>query len=440
MNTASNTFSHNNRKEFLSVRGEMAELTRKKDWSKTPIGPISDWPHSLRTLVTAVLNSKFPMFLWWGPDLICFYNDAYRPSLGQNGKHPSILGMRGEDAWTEIWSIIKPLIDQVISGGGATWSEDQLIPIFRNGKIEDVYWTFSYSPVNDDAGNIGGVLVTCSETTDKVITKLRLEESERRLRSMIRQAPVAIAIFRGKNQVTEMANSRALEIWGRKEEEILNKPILEAIPELESQGIKELLDDVYNTGNVFSAPELPVKLLKQGILETAYINLTCEPLYNSSGLIEGVMVVGSEITEQAKTRKTIEASEKKFRLLADSMPQHIWTADPQGNLNYFNQSVFDYSGLSLEQINQDGWIQIVHPDDREQNIKEWVDAVTTGKDFLLEHRFRKHDGTYNWQLSRAKPQRDENGIIQMWVCTSTEIHVHKNNRNELDKQVKHRNS
>ena len=114
---------------------------------------------------------NFPCFYFGVNELICFYNDAYRPSLGKDGKHPSILGMRGIDAWPEIWLIIQPLIDQVLAGGEATWNEDQLIPIYRNGKIEDVYWTFSYSPVNDESGKPAGVFVTCTETTDKVVTR-----------------------------------------------------------------------------------------------------------------------------------------------------------------------------------------------------------------------------------------------------------------------------
>ena len=142
-----------------------------------------------------------------------------------------------------------------------------------------------------------------------------------------------------------------------------------------------------------------------------------------------------DITSQKNYEKTIIESERRFRLLADSMPQHIWTSDPQGNLNYFNKSVFDYSGLTLEQIIKGGWLQIVHPDDRDRNIKEWMNSITTGKDFLLEHRFRRHDGEYHWQLSRAIPQKDENGKIQMWVGTSTNIQEQKTFANELEKQV-----
>src|SRR6478735_1174757 len=200
-----------NNLQFLAGGGEMGKLTREKDWSETPVGPMQFWPQSLRTTLSIILNSKFPMFLWWGPQLICFYNDAYRPSLGQNGKHPSILGMRAEEAWTEIWHIIKPLIDQVLAGGESTWSEDQLIPIYRNGKLEDVYWTFSYSPVNDESGNPAGVFVTCTETTAKMVTLQALEESKNELEFAIKATDLGTWDY---NPVTKKfsANER-LKIW-----------------------------------------------------------------------------------------------------------------------------------------------------------------------------------------------------------------------------------
>ncbi len=157
--------------------GELGELIRTKDWAQTILGPPDQWPQSLRTILSMLLHARFPMFLWWGPDLIQFYNDAYRPSLGRTGKHLTALGQRGADCWPETWPIIKPLIDQVLAGGEATWNEDQLIPIHRNGRIENVYWTFSYSPVWQETGLVGGVLVVCQDTTASV-TRVR-EEQER---------------------------------------------------------------------------------------------------------------------------------------------------------------------------------------------------------------------------------------------------------------------
>src|SRR5450432_104772 len=245
---------------FLSGGGEMGKLTREKNWSKTAVGDISTWPQSLRTTLSILLNSKFPMFLFWGDELTCFYNDAYRPSLGNDGKHPGILGMAGKEAWSEIWAIIKPLMDQVLAGGEATWSEDQLIPIYRNGKIEDVYWTFSYSPVNDESGEVAGVLVTCSETTEKVNAFRSLAESNRRYFNNIMQAPVAMCIFRGPNHTVEIANELMLELWGKKAEQVMNKPIFEGLPEAMGQGLERLIDNVYQTGEKFVANERRINL------------------------------------------------------------------------------------------------------------------------------------------------------------------------------------
>ncbi|HXB10429.1 MAG TPA: PAS domain-containing protein, partial [Bacteroidia bacterium] len=253
-----------NTSEFISGGGEMGQLIRSKDWSKTSLGDFGEWPTGLKTILGLLLNSKFPMFLWWGPELICFYNDAYRPSLGKDGKHPSILGMPGEQAWSEAWHIIKPLVDQVLETGEATWFEDQLVPIYRNGHVEDVYWTFSYSPVMDDAGKRAGVFVTCTETTGKVILLKELEESNKRFFNNIMHAPVAMCIFRGKSHVVEIANERMLELWGKQSEDVIGKPIFEGLPEAKGQGLEALVDHVYSTGEKFVANERPVDLPRNG--------------------------------------------------------------------------------------------------------------------------------------------------------------------------------
>jgi PAS domain-containing protein len=163
--------------QYLKDGGEMGRLTRAYNWSETTLGDPENWSLSLLTTIGIMLKSKFPMFLWWGDELIQFYNDAYRPSLGNEGKHPKALGQRGAECWPEIWPVIKPLIDQVMQGGPSTWSEDQLIPIYRNNRLEDVYWTFSYSKVDDESGKPGGVLVICSETTEKVLNFQKIENT-----------------------------------------------------------------------------------------------------------------------------------------------------------------------------------------------------------------------------------------------------------------------
>jgi signal transduction histidine kinase/CheY-like chemotaxis protein len=152
--------------------GQMGELMRAYDWSATPLGPVATWPATLRTVVSLLLSTRHPMFLWWGPELIQFYNDGYRQSLGPD-RHPSALGQRGRECWSEIWPIIGGEVESIMAGGEATWHEDHLVPITRGDRLQDVYWSYSYSPVHDDEGRVGGVLVTVQETTQRVLAERR---------------------------------------------------------------------------------------------------------------------------------------------------------------------------------------------------------------------------------------------------------------------------
>ena len=122
-----------NHPHFLDGGGEMGARIRGFDWRASTLGEPAGWPAALRTAVRILLTTNHPVFLFWGADLICFYNDAYSRSLGAE-KHPSILGARGRVAWDEIWPIIGPQIEQVMGGGGATWHEDHLVPITRHGR------------------------------------------------------------------------------------------------------------------------------------------------------------------------------------------------------------------------------------------------------------------------------------------------------------------
>jgi hypothetical protein len=155
---------------FLKKTGEIGELILQYDWSRTCIGDMDNWPPSLRINIANILHSAFPMFLFWGDDFLCFYNDACRPSLGDNGKHPAI-GKKAIVVWGDIWHIIGPLIQKVIVTHEPVLFEDQLVPFERNGKMEDIYWTFTYSPAYGEDDQVKGVLVTCMETTKSVLAR-----------------------------------------------------------------------------------------------------------------------------------------------------------------------------------------------------------------------------------------------------------------------------
>jgi signal transduction histidine kinase/CheY-like chemotaxis protein len=154
--------------------GEMAELIRRKDWSRTPLGPVESWSQSLRMMVGFLLANRFPLLLWWGAQYISIYNDAYRPILG--AKHPRSLGQPVSECWSEIWHILKPLIDTPFAGGPATWMEDLPLEINRYGFVEETHFTIAYSPVPDETAprGIGGVLATVHEITEKVVGERRI--------------------------------------------------------------------------------------------------------------------------------------------------------------------------------------------------------------------------------------------------------------------------
>ena len=160
---------------FLSGGGEMGHRMRTFDWSTSPVGAPDKWPQSLKTAVSICIGSRYPIVIWWGhPEYTMFYNDGYIPALGVT-KHPGCLGRSGRECWKEIWSTVGPMLDSVFETGVATWSEDLLLVMNRNLPREEVYFTFSYSPIHGDDGNVDGIFCACYETTDRVISVRRLQ-------------------------------------------------------------------------------------------------------------------------------------------------------------------------------------------------------------------------------------------------------------------------
>jgi PAS domain S-box-containing protein len=170
--------------DWLAGGGEMSQLIREREWSQTPLGPIESWPQSLKTSVSICLASRFPIVLYWGPEYVVLYNDAYRTILGS--KHPWALRQRCCDCWAEIWDTIGPMLEGVVQSGEATWSNDLLLVLNRYGYAEECYFSFSFSPVRVEAGGVGGVFTAVIETTNNII-------GERRLRTLRDLAARAVA-------------------------------------------------------------------------------------------------------------------------------------------------------------------------------------------------------------------------------------------------------
>lgn len=195
---------------FLSGGGEMGELMRNYDWLSSPLGSPHAWPSPLKTSLRLLLSSNHPMFIWWGPELIQFYNDAYGQSMDAV-RHPSALGQTGRECWKEIWPTIGPQIEYVMSGKGATWNEEQLLQVKRHNEIRDERWTYSFSPIGDDAC-AQGVLVLCTNVTEQFNARDNLQQLNQQLAAEIEQRKKAESQLALNYQAELLREQEALKL------------------------------------------------------------------------------------------------------------------------------------------------------------------------------------------------------------------------------------
>ena len=535
--------------------GTNTDITRQKETEKV-------LKESQERFLDTVKQAPVGITILRGRDYIVeLANDAYL--LLVNKTMNEVVGRPLFDSLPEVEESVHALLDNVYDTGTTYYGIEYPIPVNRFGKLEVSHFNFVYHPLREMNGEISGIIVTGTDVSQQVAARVKIEESDQKLRSMVSNAPFPIGVYEGRSMRIALANEAMLKTWG-KGNDVMGKMFSGILPELSNQEIFNQLDEVFTTGIAFHATNKEVDIVVEGRLQTFYFNYSLTPLHDLSGTVYGVMHTAADVTDlnvakqkveesdlfnrtifesspdcvkvldlgglisfiningvcalegenkayfinrewytmwgdenkqlindavrqaklgvasefdafattvkgtpkwwhvsvtplvdsqgkvfsilatsrdttsQKKHEQELTESEQKFRLLADSMPQHIWTSDTEGNLNYFNKSVFDFSGLTPAQIKKDGWLQIVHPGDRKANIKAWTTAIRTGKDFLLEHRFRRYDGTYRWQLSRAIAQKDSTGKTQMWVGSSTDIQEQKMFTEELEKQVEER--
>ncbi len=292
----------------------MGARMRAHEWGATALGEPASWPQGLKTTLRVILTTRHPAFIFWGPQLTCFYNDAYRQSLGPE-KHPSALGAPGREVWPEIWTIIGPQIDQVISGGEATWHENQLVPIERFGAVQDVYWTYSFGPIDEAtaANGIGGVLVLCTETTRQVLTEKRLAAERERLGQLFEQAPTFMAVLRGPEHVVEFANPGYMRLIGHRP--VLGRRLAEALPDAVEQGYLGLLDQVYRSGEPFGATGARYSV-QSAAAEPAvdrYVDFVYQPIKDPDGTVSGIFVQGADVTLRARAESALRAKEAQLQ-------------------------------------------------------------------------------------------------------------------------------
>jgi PAS domain S-box-containing protein len=416
--------------DFLAGDGEMARLMRARDWDKTQLGHPSTWPQALRTAVRLILNCGHPMYIWWGLDGACLYNDAYRRSIGPE-RHPGSLGLPARQVWAEIWDIIGWQIEQVMSGGKATWHENALVPITRNGRREDVYWTYSFSPIDDEgaARGIGGVLVVCTETTETVQSARRVASDRERLLQLLKQMPGFVAVLTGPEHTYEYVNEAYVTIAGPRD--FIGHTVREVFPDLAGQPFFNLLDEVYATGERFVARTVPVRL--SGEPEDRFIDLLYEPIRDGEGRVTGIFVGGYDMTEAQRVVEALRISGETLRELNADLERKViersqargrtWQVSPDlmGALNsegYFvtsNPAWKTVLGWSEEEVAATSIWGLLHPEDVERT-REGFRLTQLGQPAIrFPNRYRCKDGSYRWISWVGVP---EDGVV---YCTGRDI-------------------
>ena len=323
------------------------------------------------------------------------------------------------------------LLNEVFTTGIPFYANESVAKLERNGNMEDVYFNFVYQPYREADETISGVAIIATEVTPQAILNKKIKASEEKFKLLVLQAPVAICVLRGENYVIEVINKGMNEMWDRTLEESINKPAFDVMPELLDQGIKELLDNVYKTGERFASDELSVNVKRNGKIENIFVQFVYEPLHEADESISGVMCLAHEITEQVVARKKVEESEEQFSTLAENMENLAWLADGAGFIYWYNKRWYDYTGTTMEEMQGWGWQKVHHPDHVETVVNFVKEAWHKNEPFELTFPLRGRDGQYKWFLTRAYPIADEQGKVMRWIGTNTNIDEQKKAAEEI---------
>ncbi|MBA2590453.1 MAG: PAS domain-containing protein [Alphaproteobacteria bacterium] len=474
---------------FLAGGGAMGAMIAGHDWSGT-LGPVEAWPQSLKSVVGLMVHSPVPLVLLWGPDGIMIYNDGY--SVFAGGRHPRLLGSKVLEGWPEAADLNRLVMKTGLAGDTLSY-KDRELSLNRRGTFEPCWVDLDYSPVMDESGKPAGVIAVVVETTERVLAERtaqaereRLAQSEAVLRD--NEARLRFLDALGKETAKSLDADAILATTTRMVGEELGVSIC-AYADMDAD------EDGFTIRGDWSAPgsssivghyslsdfgKLAVEKLHAGepliisdnqkelpleesaTFQAIGISATiCMPLVKE-GSLTALMAIHDksprewtanelaligEVTERswahierARVVGVMRASENQFRTMAQAMPNHVWTAAPDGLLDWFNSRVYAYSKAAPGTLDGTGWTSMVHPDDLGAAAASWASSLAAGETYETEFRLKRADGQYRWHIARAIPIRDSAGKLVRWIGTNTDIHDQKTVAETLEQRVHERTS
>jgi PAS domain S-box-containing protein len=320
------------------------------------------------------------------------------------------------------------------------------VPRERDGQaiLDERFWSATHTPILDETGDVQFILQHTVDVTalrqlrdtnsggrDELgvlqraqlvqETNYTLDAERQYLRRLFEQAPGFVAVLGGREHVFELVNTAYRQLIGHRD--VVGKPVREALPEIEGQGLLQVLDDVYWTGKPFIGQGVALRLQRErgAPLEQRYLDFVYQPIFDAEGRVTGIFVQGHDITPQKELEAEREALLEQHRFLTEAIPQHVWTADATGELTRVNQRVLDYLGTPEDQVLGSGWVRYLHPDDVARCLSVWAESLRTGREYEVEFRLRRADGTYRWHLARAVAMHDASGAVSKWFGTNTDV-------------------
>ena len=388
---------------------------------------------SQESLALLLIQAPIAMSMLMGDDFVIRVANPQMLELW--GKHHDAISKKLIEALPELDG--QPFMDIltiVKSTGNIYKGYKEKCYLVRNGIKQECYFDFIYAPIyNDDESEIIGISVVATETTDQVLVEKKLAETEFKFENLIEESDYAIGLYKGEDLIIDVANKKILQTWG-KTESVIGMKLEDALPELKGQPFLDILQDILKTGKTYSATEDEVFLERNGELQSSYFNFSYKPLFNEKGEVYAILNFATDVTEMVLTKRQLKQNEEKYKNLADSLPTIVWTADKDGNIDYYNKKWYDFTGFEGVDNRETATQKILHPDDVDRARQIWQTSKKNKSPYEIEYQFkdRSSEDSYRWFLGRAVPIKDTNDDVIQWIGTCTDINEFKQFQQQKD--------
>ncbi len=398
------------------------KLLNDYDWPGNPLGPIRDWPESLKGAVRLMMVASTPMAMMVGAKGVLVYNHAYAVFAGN--RHPAIFGKPAAEAWPEIADFNRHKIELGLAGESLLLRNQELV-LDRHGQLESGWMDLHYSPVLDESGTSLGTLCIVHEITDRILTEQALARSEERLSLALSGSDLVGTWDWDVLNDLVAADDRTARIYNvdplRAGLGVPVEQFLNAIHPEDLGRVQAEIQTVLQNGGDFRSEYRVTGA--DGVLR--WIVASGRPRLGPSGQAERFPGLLVDVTEQRRAAEALAESELRFRTLTNAMPQMVWSTRADGYHDYYNARWYEFTGAPEGSTEGEGWSNMFHPDDQERAWTAWRHSLETGEPYQIEYRLRHHTGIYRWTLGLAMPIRDPDGRIVRWFGTCTDIHDSK---------------